>query len=106
MYKLIRDKVADIARADGIIIDVAQIVNPEFFAWALREKLFEEVQEYFQSNDSLEELADIQLVINTIIGDRKEEFNKIYEEKLKEKGGFDKKLLGFFADLMPEIPQE
>jgi hypothetical protein len=32
MYKLIRDKVADIARADGIIIDVAQIVNPEFFA--------------------------------------------------------------------------
>jgi hypothetical protein len=31
MYKLVRDKVIDIARAEGIIIDAAQILNEEFF---------------------------------------------------------------------------
>jgi predicted house-cleaning noncanonical NTP pyrophosphatase (MazG superfamily) len=106
MYKLVRDKVIDIARAEGIIIDAAQILNDEFFNWAIREKLYEEIQEYFQSDDSLEELCDIQLVINTIVGDRKEEFKALYAKKLEEKGGFDRRIIGFFPDPMPEIPQE
>ncbi len=98
MFKLIRDNIPEIAKTQGAVINYATAENDEFFKALLKGKLVEEVNEYLASPNSLEELADIKLVIEYLIGNRSQEFQQIYDEKLVERGGFDKKYIGFFAD--------
>jgi predicted house-cleaning noncanonical NTP pyrophosphatase (MazG superfamily) len=98
MFKLIRDNIPELMTANGSVCNHAAVQNNEFFTALLRGKLVEEVNEYLDSPDSLEELADIKLVIEYLIGDRAQEFQRIYDEKLAKVGGFDKKYVGFFAD--------
>lgn len=105
MFKLIRDNIPAIVEANGGILDYAVVQNDEFFKALLRDKLIEEVNEYLNSNDSLEELADIQLVLNTIIESNKEDFEKIYAAKLTERGGFSKRYLGFFVEPTQNLEQ-
>lgn len=98
MFKLIRDNIPEIAKAQGAVLNYATAENDEFFHTLLRAKLVEEVNEYLASPNSLEELADIKLVLDYLIGDRETDFQNIYTQKRAEMGGFDKKYIGFFAD--------
>lgn len=98
MFKLIRDNIPTIVTKDGGKINYAAVQDDDFFKGLLRGKLVEELNEYFSSADSLEELVDVITVINYIIGDRKSEFDEMYAQKLKEVGGFDKRYIAFFQD--------
>lgn len=98
MFKLIRDNIPELMSEQGMNLNYASAQNDDFFKSLLRGKLVEEVNEYLAFGDSLEELADIKTVIDYLIGDRKEEFDQIYEQKRKLRGGFDKKYIGFWPD--------
>ena len=98
MFKLIRDKIPEVIAEQGMQLNYASAQNDEFFKALLRSKLIEEVNEYLASGDSIEELVDVKTVIDYLIADRKEEFDQIYEQKLKLRGGFDKKYIGFWPD--------
>ena len=98
MFKLIRDNIPTIITQDGGKINYAAVQDDDFFKGLLRGKLVEELNEYFSSADSLEELVDVVTVINYIIGDRKPEFDEMYAQKLKEVGGFDRRYIAFFHD--------
>jgi predicted house-cleaning noncanonical NTP pyrophosphatase (MazG superfamily) len=102
MFKLIRDNIPEVMAEKGMQFNYASAQNDEFFKALLRGKLVEEVNEYLASRDNLEELVDIQTVIDYLIADRQEEFKQIYEQKLKLRGGFDKKYIGFFPDTPTE----
>ena len=102
MFKLIRDKIPEAMSEAGLHLDYASAQNDKFFKALLRGKLVEEVNEYLASKDDLEELVDIKTVIDYLIADRQEEFNHIYEQKIKLRGGFDKKYIGFFPDTPTE----
>lgn len=102
MFKLIRDNIPELVKAESKQLNFAAAQDDEFFLALLRAKLVEEVNEYLSSNDSIEELVDIKTVIDYLIMNRQEEFNHIYEEKLKIHGGFDKKYIGFFPDAPTE----
>ena len=102
MFKLIRDKIPEVMAEQGMQLNYASAQNDEFFKALLRGKLVEEVNEYLASRDNLEELVDIKTIIDYLIADRQEEFNQIYEQKIKLRGGFDKKYIGFFPDAPTE----
>jgi predicted house-cleaning noncanonical NTP pyrophosphatase (MazG superfamily) len=102
MFKLIRDNIPEAMAEKGMQLNYASAQNDEFFKALLRGKLVEEVNEYLASKDNLEELVDIKTVIDYLIADRQEEFKQIYEQKLKLRGGFDKKYIGFFPDALTE----
>lgn len=71
-----------------------RILSDEEYKLALFKKLQEEVNE-FLAEPITEELADIQEVINAlipVIAGSKEEFEKVREEKLAFRGGYDKKI--------------
>lgn len=102
MFKLVRDNIPEIMAEQGMQLNYAAAQNDEFFKALLRGKLVEEVNEYLASRDNLEELVDVKTVIDYLIADRQEEFNQIYEQKLKLRGGFDKKYIGFFPDAPTE----
>ena len=98
MFKLIRDNIPEMMREEGKLLDFAAAQNDDFFKNLLRGKLIEEVQEYLNSGDSLEELVDIKTVLDSLIGDRKDYFDQMYAEKLEQHGGFEKRYIGFFPD--------
>ena len=103
MFKLIRDNIPKLVTENGGHLNYATAQDEEFFKTLLRAKLVEEVNEYLASGDSLEELADIKLVIEYLIEDsRLQEFQKIYDKKLVERGGFENKYIGFFPDTKPD----
>lgn len=102
MFKLIRDNIPAIIAKNGGSINYAAAQDEDFFKSLLKGKLIEEANEYLSSYDSLEELADLKTVIDYLVGDRKEEFQRIYEQKLEEHGGFDKRFIGFFPDAPAE----
>ncbi|CAN5202614.1 hypothetical protein BH09DEP1_BH09DEP1_3210 [soil metagenome] len=73
---------------------VTRILSDEEYKEALFKKLSEEVAEFLETPIP-EELADIQEVINAlipVIAGTREEFEKVRTEKLKFRGGYDKKL--------------
>lgn len=98
MFKLIRDNIPELMRVEGQPLNFAVAQNDEFYAGLLKGKLIEEVNEYLSSGDSIEELVDIKTVLDCLIGDRVDEFQRVYDEKLKEHGGFEKRYIGFFPD--------
>ncbi|MEG0835566.1 MAG: nucleoside triphosphate pyrophosphohydrolase [Lachnospiraceae bacterium] len=92
--KLIRDNIPEIIEADGKTCICEILLDEEYIA-RLNEKLLEEVHEYLESG-TVEELADIGEVMHAILEYKKislEEFQCIRMEKLKQNGGFKKRLL-------------
>ena len=98
MFKLIRDNIPELMRVEGQPLNFAVAQNDEFYVGLLKGKLIEEVNEYLSSGDSIEELVDIKTVLDCLIGDRAADFQRVYDEKLKEHGGFEKRYIGFFPD--------
>jgi predicted house-cleaning noncanonical NTP pyrophosphatase (MazG superfamily) len=98
MFKLIRDNIPELMAKDSQTLNYAVAQNDDFYVGLLRGKLIEEVNEYLASGNSIEELVDIKTVLDCLIGDRVEEFQRVYDEKLKEHGGFEKRYIGFFQD--------
>ena len=103
MFKLIRDKIPELAKKDGQVINYASVQNDELFIGLLRNKLVEEVQEFLNTGE-VTELVDVETVIKALIkvsGLSDEDFTKLYNEKLKTNGDFDKRYVGFFPDPTP-----
>ena len=94
--KLIRDRIPEIIEQDNRKYAVA-IIPPSEFDMALREKLVEEIHEAIRADDEhlIIELADIQeimLALMKVHGIDAEELEAVREQRLHERGGFEKKL--------------
>lgn len=101
MYKLVRDNIPELINAqDGQVADFAEIKNDQFYLKALNSKLIEECNEYL-ANGNIEELVDVVTVIDYIVAARgmsKEDFKKVYDNKLNNLGGFSNRYLLFIPD--------
>jgi predicted house-cleaning noncanonical NTP pyrophosphatase (MazG superfamily) len=92
--KLVRDRIPEIIERSGKACTCETLPEGEFIK-LLNAKLTEEINEYLE-NGTVEELADISEVINAILSCMNitpGEFQRIRLEKLKERGGFGKRLL-------------
>lgn len=105
MYKLVRDLIPNIIQQTEGVCNYAEVKNDEFYYALLQNKLIEEVNEYLATGDMLE-LVDIITVIKYLADVAKVNLKDLYEEKLKTKGGFDKKYIVFFPDPQPEVEQQ
>jgi len=88
--KLVRDKIPDIIRAEGLN-PVIRVAGPEEYATRLRDKLREEVEEFLASDDDPEELADILEVLHALarqIGAGPEKVEELRATKAAQRGGF------------------
>lgn len=90
--KLVRDKIPEILDKKGVLYE-KRIANNEEYKIELIKKLHEEIQE-FSEFGNIEELADIIEVIESLKG-LPEYLNVevIRQNKLKEKGGFNKRII-------------
>ena len=91
--KLVRDKIPEIIKKNGKT-PITKIYSVNKYKKALNTKLKEEVAEYLES-DSIEEIADIEEVIRSILKLNKiseNSLNKIRLIKNKKRGGFDKRI--------------
>ena len=89
--KLIRDKIPDIVRSKGDVLDVSALTDAEM-APALDAKLLEEVEE-FLGEPSIEEAADILEVLLARLerqGKTLEDLIQVRARKQEERGGFRK----------------
>lgn len=93
--KLVRDLIPDIIAKAGKKAKTRIIDNGEIYADYLNKKLQEEFIEYMDSH-ALEELADIVEVIHALVeakGLTWQEFEALRLEKLRKRGGFDRKIV-------------
>jgi predicted house-cleaning noncanonical NTP pyrophosphatase (MazG superfamily) len=91
--KAIRDKIPEIIRATGQNCKIITMSDGDFLL-QMERKLSEEVDEYKQSK-SPEELADILEVVYRIaelLGVKKEELERMRQEKEVKRGAFSKNL--------------
>ena len=106
MFKLIRDKIPELAKKDNKVLNYATVENVELYNGLLRSKFAEEASEFLNSGD-ISELVDVFTVIKAIVkaaGLSEDDFNKLYQEKLDTKGGFEKHYMGFFPDKPADEP--
>jgi len=92
--KLIRDKIPEIIKSKGST-PVTHIANDEEYWQKLKEKLAEEVKEFFDS-ETEEELADILEVLYAIFDFKKTDRIKLEAlriAKANQRGGFKKKII-------------
>lgn len=92
--KLVRDNIIQKINDDGFNVRAVVLDDDKDFAEALSIKLIEEVIEYSNNDDSVEELADIFTVFIYILkakGISFADFLKVYSDKLAKNGGFDKR---------------
>jgi predicted house-cleaning noncanonical NTP pyrophosphatase (MazG superfamily) len=88
--KLVRDKIPEIIRASGLK-PLVRTANGEEYRNLLRAKLTEEVQEFLDSDENAEELADILEVVLTLAreaGISQQQLEVIRVTKAAERGGF------------------
>lgn len=91
--KLIRDKIPEIITSSGKQCLVETMNEPEYIE-ALDAKLNEELEEY-QTDKSLEELADLLEVMYAVVrarGYTLEELERVRKQKAEKRGGFEKRL--------------
>ena len=91
--KLVRDKIPEIIAADGKTCKTRILSDKEYVA-TLEVKLNEEVAEY-RADKSLEEMADVLEVLQTICVSRGyslEELETVRAKKACERGGFADKI--------------
>jgi predicted house-cleaning noncanonical NTP pyrophosphatase (MazG superfamily) len=94
MSKLVRDKIPDIIRAEGLD-PIIHVADDQEYAAGLRAKLTEEVGEFLASDD-LEELADILEVLHALaenIGSSPAELEEKRAAKAAQRGGFAKRIV-------------
>ena len=92
--KLVRDKIPRIIKESGKI-PVTHIANEEEYLKMLKEKLKEEVNEFLEE-DNIEEMIDVfevMMTINNINGWDLEKVLELRAKKLKERGGFDRRII-------------
>lgn len=92
--KLVRDKIPEIIEQAGKTA-YTQILTEEEYLDALDKKLNEELSEY-QSDKSIEELADLLEVIYAVVkarGYSVQELECIRKKKAEERGSFDKRIM-------------
>lgn len=93
-HKLVRDAIPDIIRASGKSC-VTKILSDSDYLTMLDAKLTEELHEY-QESKSLEELADLLEVLQTVVkarGYTLEELEGVRAAKAAQRGGFAGKIL-------------
>lgn len=92
--KLVRDRIPEIIAADNGKTCVTRIMEDDEYLKTLNTKMQEELKEYLESGD-VEELADLEEVLRAILdikGVSYEEFEKIRDAKVDERGAFKKKI--------------
>jgi predicted house-cleaning noncanonical NTP pyrophosphatase (MazG superfamily) len=92
--KLVRDRIPENLDAKGIV-QQSRVANTDEYWNKLKEKLMEEVIEFFDA-ENVEELADITEVLYAICRHKKfdkEDLIRVRLDKRKEKGGFDKRTI-------------
>lgn len=95
MSKLVRDLIPDVIPEEKRSLYRFTELDPSAYRKRLKEKLLEEVEEFFAAENS-EEIADIYEVLDALMKDlaiEKSEVLKIQQEKKLKRGGFEKKLL-------------
>lgn len=91
--KLVRDKIPEIIEIGGKTC-VTHVLNEVDYVKALERKLNEEVVEY-QTDKSLEEMADVLEVLQTICiarGYSLEELEDMRKKKASERGGYKERV--------------
>jgi predicted house-cleaning noncanonical NTP pyrophosphatase (MazG superfamily) len=96
--KLVRDKILEIIKAEGVNYK-SRILDDEEFKKELLKKLVEEANEVFHTNgdrkELLKELGDVWEVIESIIKTfeiEQSEIQKVKQERKDSRGGFDQKI--------------
>lgn len=92
--KLVRDKIPQVIQRKGETA-VTHIAEDAEFWEKLKEKLFEEVEE-FSNDESIEELADIFEVIDAIMEYKKwdrSEIEAVKQSKVHDKGAFKERVI-------------
>lgn len=93
-HKLVRDRIPEIIEADSKKCEIEILSEPEYLRM-VDAKLDEELAEYHKEHN-LEELADLLEVIYAATlarGYTIEDLERVRTEKLKKRGGFEKKIL-------------
>ena len=93
MGKLVRDRIPEIIKSDGKI-PVTRILSEEEYLQELDAKLNEEVAEY-QSDKSIEEMADVLEVLFAICEARGysiEQLMDVKQKKQEKRGGFKNRI--------------
>lgn len=93
-HKLVRDRIPEIIEADGKVCTWETLSHEEYLS-LLDEKLNEELAEY-QESKSLEELADLLEVIQSVVrtqGWTLEQLEQLRADKAARSGGFEKLIL-------------
>ena len=88
--KLVRDRIPEIIAADNGKTCVTRIMEDDEYLKTLNTKMQEELKEYLESGD-VEELADLEEVLRAILdikGVSYEEFEKIRDAKVDERGAW------------------
>jgi predicted house-cleaning noncanonical NTP pyrophosphatase (MazG superfamily) len=92
--KLVRDKIPSIIENFGKKVQIHTASEQEYLS-GLKDKLTEEVHEFFDSEE-IEELVDILEVVYALSeynGFTIEELEKLREQKAQEKGRFTKRII-------------
>ena len=93
--KLVRDRIPEIIRSEGLE-PVVRTASPGEYAERLRDKLREEVAEFLDSDNNLEELADILEVtyaLAELAGSDREQLEALRAAKAEERGAFAGRLV-------------
>lgn len=107
--KLIRDKIPEIMKTQGMIVN-ERVMEQAEFEKRLKEKLLEEAQEVHDTDSSeelIEELADILEVIYALAQAGGISLDKINEKRLSKresKGGFDARIYNHYVDIEDDNP--
>lgn len=91
--KLVRDKIVDIINKEGKQATYS-VLNDEEYLNELNKKLIEESHEFIEEN-SIEELADVMEVIESIMSVKNiswDEVREIQNSKRNKRGGFEDKI--------------
>ncbi|MGI2328126.1 nucleoside triphosphate pyrophosphohydrolase [Planococcus sp. YIM B11945] len=95
--KLVRDYIPQVIEKTGKEFS-ARILSEEEYITELKNKLNEEVVEYYEAKtneEAIEELADILEIIHAaakIHGSSYEQLEEIRKEKAEKRGGFEKRI--------------
>lgn len=95
--KLVRDRIPEIIKQDNKNFST-RILSDDEYIKALKEKSFEELQEYVNTKndeDAIEELADLLEIIHALSECHGASFEKVEEirnKKAEKRGGFKEKI--------------